>query len=139
LLGCDGFDAGNAGAACRTGISQAQALLARGRPIRELSPHHDARAVRPYRLIVQFSISNREYLPGPIHDGITLLGDKKRARQDQAPDLEKMPVPALAGTSGQLLQFDFLVTVGSELRFKFALVHLSLLQVYLLSSRSQGW
>ena len=38
-----------------------------------------------------------------------------------------MPMPALAGARRQRLQFDFLETVGFELRFEFALVHRDLL------------
>jgi hypothetical protein len=60
------------------------------------------------------------------------LSDDNGAREDQSTDREKLPVPALAGARGQFLQFDFLETVGSELRFKFALVHGDLLWLFAL-------
>ena len=36
-----------------------------------------------------------------------------------------MPVPTLTRTRSQLLKFDFLVPVCSELLFKYALIHFS--------------
>ena len=72
---------------------------------------------------MQFPISYGEYLTGPVNNRVAELGDEKSAGQNQTADREKVPVPALAGTGSQLLQFDFLVTVGSELRFKIALIH----------------
>jgi hypothetical protein len=71
---------------------------------------------------VQLALLDGKYLAGAVSYRIAFLRHEKRAREDQAPDREMMSVPALAGTRDQFLQFNFLVTVGFELRFKFALI-----------------
>jgi hypothetical protein len=76
---------------------------------------------------VQFALIDGKDLPGAVSYRIAILRNEKRAREDQASDREKMSVPALAGARSQRLQFHFLITVGRQLRFKFALVHRDLL------------
>jgi hypothetical protein len=117
-------------------ISPSPSARSRGRWLHagELSPDKDARAIGADRFIVQFALIDGKDLPGAVSNGIAFLRDEKRARDDETPDREKMSVPALAGTRSQLLQFYFLVSVGSELRFEFALVHCDLLQLLALFS-----
>jgi hypothetical protein len=93
----------------------------------ELSSYQDARALKPDRFIVQFALINREDLTGTVSHRIASLRNEKRTRKDHAANREMMSVSSLTGAGRQLLHFDFLVSVGFELRFKFVLVHRNLL------------
>jgi hypothetical protein len=63
----------------------------------KLSTYQHMRAFWTDRLVVQFALSNGKDFPRALSYGIAVLGDEKRAREDQTPDREMMPVPALPG------------------------------------------
>ena len=86
---------------------------------------------------MQFPVGDGKDLPRAKCDRLAIPRDDKCAGENESTDREEMSMPALAWSGLEVPRFDFSVTVGFELRFKFALVHWTL-HFFAFSSVSVG-